>query len=46
MPQLLNENRDAAQREVESLAGWYRSGHAYSHTYKMLRARSYQISNA
>ncbi|NJO53462.1 MAG: hypothetical protein HC829_00265 [Bacteroidales bacterium] len=45
VPELLSANAEAVAREVEELAGWWRSGHLYYHTTKMARADRFQISN-
>jgi hypothetical protein len=45
IPDLLDQNKDVVAREIQHLKTWYRSGHAYSHTYKMLLADTFRLTN-
>ncbi len=45
IPGLLTRHRDEVQREVAHLREWIASGHRYSHTYKMMHADAYCLTN-
>lgn len=45
IPELLANNRKEITREIASLRDWWASGHRYYHTWKMMQAESYQLSN-
>ncbi len=42
---LLVDNPEGMDKESESLKSWYLSGHMYSHTFKMMHAKSFQLTN-
>ena len=45
IPGLLDQNASVVAREIEHLRAWYNSGHSYSHTYKMMQADSFILTN-
>lgn len=45
IPRLLDEHPDAVRREIAGLREWVASGHLYSHTFKMMRADAFQLTN-
>lgn len=45
IPGLIENNRNVVAREIEHLRDWYRSGHPYSHTYKMMHADAFKLTN-
>jgi len=45
IPGLLSENASVVTRETEHLKAWYHSGHAYSHTCKMMQADAFMLTN-
>lgn len=45
IPELLGHNESLVVREIEHLKAWYHSGHAYSHTYKMMQADAFMLTN-
>lgn len=45
IPSLLSDHRDEVQREISQLREWIASGHRYSHTYKMMHADTYRLTN-
>lgn len=45
IPGLIENNKDIVAREIAHLRDWYRSGHPYSHTYKMMHADSFRLTN-
>lgn len=45
IPALLSDNPDQVRSEVTHLREWIASGHPYSHTYKMMHADAYSLTN-
>ena len=45
IPSLLEQNRDTVRHEISLLREWYFSGHRYSHTYKMMMADAFKLTN-
>ena len=45
IPGLLEQNASVVEREIEHLRAWYHSGHSYSHTYKMMQADTFILTN-
>jgi hypothetical protein len=45
IPVLLRNNRDVIEREFSELRAWWKSGHPYYHTTKMINAEGYALSN-
>jgi hypothetical protein len=45
IPSLINNHREEMLREVLHLREWIASGHRYSHTYKMMHADAYRLTN-
>jgi hypothetical protein len=45
IPELLSNNRAEVVHEIETLRGWWASGHRYYHTWKMAQSSSFQLSN-
>jgi hypothetical protein len=43
LPDLLNRNRAVIAKEIETIRGWYESGHPHYHTYKMSRAEAFSV---
>ena len=45
IPFLISSNDNAVRKEVEHLREWFLSGHKYSHTYKMMHSKAFQLTN-
>jgi hypothetical protein len=45
IPELLRNNPGPVARELDQIAAWWRSGHSYYHTHKMMQADRFQLSN-
>lgn len=45
IPGLLDHNASVVACEIRHLKAWYHSGHAYSHTYKMMQADAFKLTN-
>lgn len=45
LPELLTRNTTIVEREIRQLREWYASGHRYSHTYKMMHAEAFRLTN-
>lgn len=45
LPDLIEGNLDVIAREIETIHGWWQSGHRYYHTSKMMLADAFRLSN-
>jgi hypothetical protein len=45
IPTLLARNRDPLGTEIDTLRRWWESGHPYYHTWKMMAARAFRLTN-
>ena len=45
IPDLIKNNPKEVSLEIKYLRNWFFSGQMYSHTYKMMKAKSFQLTN-